>query len=129
VAENLQAAQEEKELQAQGKIPDRGHESIMKGTYLALNPTGNQRSDIVGQFQVTGYAYAFQVKVMDPGGVDAEVVNRLSSFNGQTVTLGGKLRNKDATYPQGQYFIVGEVMTQTGGAFLPSKANTAAGRL
>lgn len=130
IAEAQVAAQEEKELQAQGKVPDRGHESVLRGTFLTLPPGGgNTRTDIIGQFQVTGYSYAFQVKVMDPSGVDAFAVTKLTAFNGQAVTLGGKIRNKSDTYPQGQYFILGEVLTQTGGAVLPTKTNTAPGRL
>lgn len=130
IAEAQQAAQEEKELQAQGKVPDRGHETVLRGTFITLPPGGgNTRTDLIGQFQVTGYAYAFTVKVMDASGVDAEAVTRLTSFNGQAVTLAGKIRNKSNTYPQGQYFILGEVLSQTGGAVLPTKTNTAPGRL
>src|SRR5512138_352367 len=91
IAEGQQAAQEEKDLQAQGKVPDRGYETVLKGTFIAASSGGgNQRTDILGQFQVTGYSYAFQVKVMDPSGVDAYAVSKLSAFNGQSVTLGGK---------------------------------------
>lgn len=129
VAEAQQAALEEKELQAQGKVPDRGYESTSRGTFLFVNGGIDGREDLVGQFQVAGYAYAFQVKVMDRMGADAEVVRKLVSFDGRAVTLGGKIRNKSPTCAQGQYFIVGEVLSQPNGAFVPTQSNTAPGRL
>lgn len=136
--EFLKATQEEKVLQSEGKVPDRGHESVLRGTFQKSNPLGGPRSDVIGTFAVTEVlvgstvlpvGYAFMVKVLHPGGGDAEVESKLLSFNGQTVTLGGKIRNKSDEYPQGQFFIVGEVMTQTGGAVLPTKTYTAPGRL
>jgi len=129
VAEMQQAALEEKDLQTQGKVPDRGYEATLKGRFIVSQPMGAERPDVVGEFLVSGYNYAFHVKVLDRQGIDAAVVNKLSSLNGQNITLGGKIRNKSTTYPQGQYFIVSEVLSQPGGAFLPTKATTAPGRL
>lgn len=127
--ELAQAAQEEKELQAQGLVPDRGYESTLNGTYVVSQPMGTNRPDVVGEFQVTGYAYAFHIKVLDPTGTGSALVNKLASMNGQKVTLAGKLRNKSTQYPSGQYFIVSEVMTQSGGTHVPTKGSTVPGRL
>jgi hypothetical protein len=136
--EFLKATQEEKVLQEQGKVPDRGHESVLRGTFQQSNPLGGQRKDVIGTFWVTEVLVgsiappvgsAFMVKVLDPGGGDKEVERRLESFDNKTVTLGGKIRNKSDEYPQGQFFIVGEVMTQTGGTVLLTKTYTAPGRL
>jgi hypothetical protein len=125
-------------LQEQGLVPDRGHESVLRGTFQQSNPLGGQRKDVIGTFWVTEVLVgsiappvgsAFMVKVLDPGGGDKEVERRLESFDNKTVTLGGKIRNKSDEYPQGQFFIVGEVMTQTGGTVLLTKTYTAPGRL
>jgi hypothetical protein len=129
IAEMKQAALEEKDLQTEGKIPDRGYEVTLNGTYLASKPLGATREDVPGEFQVTGYAYAFQVKVLDPKGVDSGLLSRLQAFNSKKVTLAGKIRNKSTEFPQGQFFILSEIITQPGGTFVPTKGTTVPGRL
>lgn len=115
VAEAEEAAKEEAALQAQGKIPDGGHETVLRGKYLQTAPQEG-RDDIPGVFVVAGKAY--QVKLALEG-----LRKQLAPFNGKQVTLGGKIRNRN------KYFIVEEVLTQPGGAFTPAQAHTAPGRL
>jgi len=115
VAEEEEAAEEEERLQAQGKIPDEGHETVLQGKYL-VTQQDKSRPDIPGVFLAGGRAYKVKLQAN-------HLLTKLAPFNGKRVTLGGKIRN------QGKYFIVGEVLTQPGGTFVPGQAHTAPGRL
>jgi len=114
--EREEAAREEAKLKAEGKLPEIGHETILRGKYLSTPNREDKRSDIPGVFLVEGRAYKVKLQAND-------LLEKLKPFNGKHVTLGGKIRNR------GQYFIVEEVLTQPGGLFVPAQAHTAAGRL
>jgi len=116
LTEEEEAAREEALLQAQGKIPETGHEKVLEGKYLVTVVEGGEKAAIPGVFVVKGHVY--QLKL-----ANEELRGRLKPFNGKRVTLGGKIRN------QGKYFILEEVLTQPGGAYVPAQAHTAPGRL
>jgi len=116
VLEREEAAREEAKLEAEGKLPEMGHEEVLRGKYLLTPNREDKRTDIPGVFLVGGRVY--KVKLQAEG-----LRKKLAPFSGKHVTLGGKIRNRST------YFIVEEVLTQPGGSFVPAQAHTAPGRL
>jgi len=102
MAEDAEAAEEERILEQLGRLPDDGHEFTAAGRLvLAAQAMDENRPSVLGIF--TAYKRTYQVKLEDES-----LRKKLAKFNGKTVTLAGKIRNK------GKYLIVQAVLTQPG---------------
>ena len=109
LAEDAEAAEEERLLEKQDLLPEDGYEFEQVGKLLLHPRTVDEtRPSVVGVFLSRGRTY--QVKTDGPS-----VLKRLNRFNGKVVRLGGKVRNS------GKYLIVQDVLSQPGkGAHTPA---------
>jgi len=99
-AEDAEAAEEERKLEAAGLIPDGGYEFEQEGRLALANYVmDKERPSVVGVFNSRGRTYQLKLE-------KESLRKELAKFNGKKVTLGGKVRNK------GKYLIVQEVLSE-----------------
>lgn len=117
LAEDAEAAEEERWLEKRDLLPEDGYEFEQVGKLL-LNPrtVDETRPSVVGVFLSRGRTY--QVKTDG-----ASVLKRLGKFNGKVVRLGGKVRNS------GKYLIVQDVLSQPGKGIPTPSSNSSPARM